>query len=64
MLCLELFYLREQVVTLATYSFFIACIFGRQSLDEGSKDIPIDVYFPVWTVLQLLFYMGLLKVND
>ena len=23
----------------------------------------IDVYFPVWTVLQILFYLGLLKVK-
>lgn len=53
-----------KVVTLSTYSFVIACIFGRQYTDNGSTDIAIDVYFPLWTVLQILFYMGLLKVRD
>ncbi|KZR99159.1 putative Bestrophin-3, partial [Daphnia magna] len=53
-----------QVVTLSTYSFVIACIFGRQCIDNGSKDISLDVYFPLWTVLQILFYMGLLKVAE
>nr|CAH0107821.1 unnamed protein product [Daphnia galeata] len=53
-----------QVVTLSTYSFVIACIFGRQCIENGSKDISIDVYFPLWTVLQILFYMGLLKVAE
>ncbi|XP_046652814.1 bestrophin-2-like [Daphnia pulicaria] len=53
-----------QVVTLSTYSFVIACIFGRQYTDNGSTDIAIDVYFPLWTVLQILFYMGLLKVAE
>ena len=51
-----------QVVTLATYSFFAAGIFGRQCIDDGTKDFKADIYFPSWTVLQLLFYMGLLKV--
>lgn len=51
------------MVTLSTYSFVIACIFGRQCIDNGSKDISIDAYFPLWTVLQILFYMGLLKVR-
>jgi hypothetical protein len=53
-----------QVVTLSTYSFVIACIFGRQCIENGSKDISIDVYFPLWTVLQILFYMGLLKMPE
>ncbi len=54
----------KKVVTLSTYSFVIACIFGRQYINNGSTDISIDVYFPLWTVLQILFYMGLLKVRD
>jgi len=59
-------------VTLAAYSFFAACLVGRQCVD--CKLVPgndckvinnichIDVYFPVWTVMEFLFYMGLLKV--
>ncbi|EFX64654.1 hypothetical protein DAPPUDRAFT_66073 [Daphnia pulex] len=53
-----------QVVTVSTYTFCFACIFARQCLDNGSKEILIDVYFPVWTVLQILFYLGLLKVAE
>ena len=47
---------------MATYSFFIACLFGRQYVEEEKGGITADVYFPLWTVLQFLFYMGLLKV--
>ena len=51
-------------MTLATYSFFAAGIFGRQSIGDTATDFPADIYFPSWTVLQLLFYMGLLKVAE
>ena len=63
-----------QVVTLATYLFFIFTIVGRQKIDMtsmGSERMPsgrlpmdIDLYIPVFTVLQFLFYMGLLKVAE
>lgn len=53
-----------QVVTLATYSFFIACLFGRQYIGDGTNDFPANIYFPLWTVLQFIFYMGLLKVAE
>ena len=62
-----------QVVTLATYLFFIFTIVGRQKIDgyQGDKRMPsgrivldIDLYFPVYTVLQFFFYMGLLKVAE
>jgi len=68
-----------QVVTLATYLFFIFCLIGRQKLDvedplfEGRRPfrypsnrspIDIDLYFPVFTVLQFFFFMGLLKVAE
>lgn len=52
-----------QVVTLATYSFLVAAIFGRQHID-WDKSSTFDVYFPSWTVLQLLFYIGLLNVAE
>ena len=52
-----------QVVTLTTYSFLVASILGRQYTDaDVDKIFPIDVYFPIWSILQILFYMGLLKV--
>lgn len=56
-----------QVVTLATYAFYVACIFGRQYVDN-SDNFPgshrFEYYFPVFTILQLFFYMGLLKVAE
>ena len=57
-----------QVVTLATYSYLVACIVGRQYIDISTEPqqpitvFPLDAYFPLWTLLENLFYMGLLKV--
>ncbi|XP_054724621.1 bestrophin-2-like isoform X3 [Uloborus diversus] len=54
-----------QVVTLATYAFFGACIFGRQYVE--SPDNPnhnFELYIPIFTIFQLFFYMGLLKVAE
>ena len=67
-----------QVVTLATYLFFIFTLIGRQKIQgfgvrDNGKDvrmasgripIDIDLYIPIFTVLQFFFYMGLLKVAE
>jgi len=62
-----------QVVTLATYVFFIFTIIGRQKLDnygEGKRmpsgriPLDIDLYIPIFTILQFFFFMGLLKVAE
>ncbi|KAK2727867.1 hypothetical protein QYM36_008369 [Artemia franciscana] len=54
-----------QVVTLATYTFYLACIVARQNLLVSEDDrLAVDDYFPIFTILQLLFYMGLLKVAE
>ncbi|XP_023244799.1 serine/arginine repetitive matrix protein 2-like [Centruroides sculpturatus] len=57
-----------QVVTIATYAFYFACILGRQYVNSPEKilqeKVPFDCYFPVFTVLEILFYMGLLKVAE
>eukprot|EP00092_Neocalanus_flemingeri_P019066 GFUD01020655.1.p1 GENE.GFUD01020655.1~~GFUD01020655.1.p1 ORF type:complete len:712 (-),score=139.07 GFUD01020655.1:319-2454(-) len=62
-----------QVVTLATYVFFIFTIIGRQKLEgygegkrmpSGRQTLDIDLYIPIFTVLQFFFYMGLLKVAE
>merc|ERR1719193_2234110 len=62
-----------QVVTLATYVFFIFTIIGRQKIDgfnvskpmrSGRIPLDIDLYIPIFTVLQFFFYMGLLKVAE
>ena len=61
-----------QVVTLATYVFFIFTVIGRQKIDtlkkgeymrSGRMPMDIDLYIPIYTVLQFFFYMGLLKVS-
>lgn len=55
------------------YSYFLACLFGRQYLlklpgddddvrhDKGHE---MDMYFPLFTVFQFFFYMGWLKVAE
>ncbi|XP_027006982.1 bestrophin-3-like isoform X1 [Tachysurus fulvidraco] len=55
-----------QVVTLAVYTFFLACIIGRQFLDpaQGYQGHDIDLYVPVFTLLQFFFYSGWLKVAE
>uniref|UniRef100_W5LPB6 Bestrophin homolog n=1 Tax=Astyanax mexicanus TaxID=7994 RepID=W5LPB6_ASTMX len=54
-----------QVVTLAVYTFFSASIIGRQFLDpaQGYPGHDLDLYVPVFTLLQFFFYSGWLKVS-
>lgn len=55
-----------QVVTLAVYTFFFACLIGRQFLDtdQGYQGHDLDIYIPIFTLLQFFFYAGWLKVNQ
>ncbi|KAJ4923287.1 hypothetical protein JOQ06_026103 [Pogonophryne albipinna] len=55
-----------QVVTLAVYTFFFACLIGRQFLDpaQGHQGHDLDIYVPVFTLLQFFFYSGWLKVAE
>ncbi|XP_019519682.1 PREDICTED: bestrophin-2 [Hipposideros armiger] len=55
-----------QVVTIAVYSYFLACLIGRQFLDpaQGYKDHNLDLFVPVFTLLQFFFYAGWLKVAE
>uniref|UniRef100_A0A8C1SP07 Bestrophin homolog n=1 Tax=Cyprinus carpio TaxID=7962 RepID=A0A8C1SP07_CYPCA len=55
-----------QVVTVAVYSFFLACLIGRQFLDpaQGYPGHNLDFYLPVFTLLQFFFYVGWLKVAE
>lgn len=55
-----------QVVTLATYSYFIVALIGRQYIDNQDKkfQMELDMYLPLFTILQLFFFMGLLKVKE
>lgn len=56
----------SQVMTLAVYSFFLFSLIGRQLLDPA-KNLSgrnVDIYVPVFTILQFVFYMGWLKVAE
>ncbi|KAE8620053.1 hypothetical protein XENTR_v10010084 [Xenopus tropicalis] len=55
-----------QVVTIAVYSFFLTCLIGRQFLDpaRGYPGHELDLYVPVFTLLQFFFYAGWLKVAE
>ncbi|XP_037268120.1 bestrophin-3 isoform X1 [Rhipicephalus microplus] len=55
-----------QVVTLTTHLFFVTCLVARQSLDpeKGYPGHQLDVYFPFFTFLQFIFFMGWLKVAE
>ncbi|XP_064488090.1 bestrophin-3-like [Ornithodoros turicata] len=55
-----------QVVTLTTHLFFVTSLIARQSLDPrmGYSGHEIDVYFPFFTFLQFIFFMGWLKVAE
>ncbi|XP_043671896.1 bestrophin-4-like isoform X2 [Vespula pensylvanica] len=55
-----------QVVTLATYSFFAVALVGRQYIEGNEKpfQLKVDIYCPLFTILQFFFFMGLLKVAE
>ncbi|XP_054870621.1 bestrophin-4 isoform X2 [Amphiprion ocellaris] len=55
-----------QVVTVAVYSYFAFCVIGRQFLnpEKGYVDHQLDMYVPVFTLLQFFFYVGWLKVGE
>lgn len=55
-----------QVVTLATYTYSVALMVGRQYLDpqRGFEKHKVDLYVPVFTLLQFFFYVGWLKVAE
>uniref|UniRef100_A0A0K0FYH8 Bestrophin homolog n=1 Tax=Strongyloides venezuelensis TaxID=75913 RepID=A0A0K0FYH8_STRVS len=57
-----------QIVSIAVRSFFFFCIISRQKgmsneyYDKKNKSL--DIYVPVFTVLQFIFYMGWLKLAE
>uniref|UniRef100_A0A2M3YZW2 Putative bestrophin best vitelliform macular dystrophy-associated protein n=1 Tax=Anopheles braziliensis TaxID=58242 RepID=A0A2M3YZW2_9DIPT len=57
-----------QVVTLVLYSYFTAAIMGSQMIptyDPATGTYQeLDVFFPLFTVLQFVFYVGWLKVAE
>ncbi|XP_066990016.1 bestrophin-2-like [Macrobrachium rosenbergii] len=55
-----------QVVTIAVYSFYVFSLLGEQILDpsQGYDGHTIDIYFPIFGILQLMVYVGWIKVAE
>lgn len=54
-----------KVCTLSTYSYFIACLMARQYTGPSDWSVEaIDIYLPVGTIVEMLCYIGLLKVAE
>jgi hypothetical protein len=57
-----------QVVTLAVYSYFITCVMGRQWVEGVDENLQkhrnkIDLYFPIFTTLQVRIILNLYKLE-
>ncbi|VDL62072.1 unnamed protein product [Nippostrongylus brasiliensis] len=55
-----------QLVCLAVHTYFIVCLLARQyivNVDSKSKT-EVDLYFPIMSTLQFIFYMGWMKVAE
>ena len=57
-----------QVVTIAVYSYFLVAVMGQQWIEnkgiENGYMNRIDLYFPIFGLLEFFFYMGWLKVAE
>ncbi|XP_058790502.1 bestrophin-4 [Phymastichus coffea] len=55
-----------QVVTIAVYTYFLTNVIAQQYIEVEAEDMrhTVDIYFPVFTVLEMFFYMGWLKVAE
>ncbi|KAK7163068.1 hypothetical protein R3I93_007190 [Phoxinus phoxinus] len=54
-----------QVVTVAVYSFFTFSLIGRQFVKpEKPEEKVVDLYVPIFTLLEFFFYAGWLKVGE
>ena len=60
-------------MALTVYTYFLASLLGRQCLDPGrlhldafseSHESAYDYYFPIFTTLEFVFYVGWLKVAE
>ncbi|KAJ8679282.1 hypothetical protein QAD02_015069 [Eretmocerus hayati] len=51
-----------QVVTIAVYTYFLINVISQQWIEE--QPYVVDIYFPIFTFLEIFFYMGWLKVAE
>ncbi|XP_064078614.1 bestrophin-3-like [Macrobrachium nipponense] len=55
----------SQVVTIVVYFFYLSSVVGGQGLDPKRQHEGYGrVYFPIFTLLQIFFYIGWLKVAE
>uniref|UniRef100_A0A158R478 Bestrophin homolog n=1 Tax=Syphacia muris TaxID=451379 RepID=A0A158R478_9BILA len=55
-----------QLIVMAVHTYFLVCVFSRQFVitETAPNKTEMDIYFPLMTVLQFIFYMGWLKVAE
>ncbi|KAK6747214.1 hypothetical protein RB195_000435 [Necator americanus] len=55
-----------QLVCLAVHTYFIVCLLARQYIisENSNKKTEVDLYFPIMSTLQFIFYMGWMKVAE
>ncbi|KAE9417694.1 hypothetical protein Angca_010032, partial [Angiostrongylus cantonensis] len=53
-----------QVSTISVYGYFAFALIGRQFPSQNEYREVVDLYVPVFTILQFLFYVGWLKVGE
>uniref|UniRef100_A0A914UNU4 Bestrophin homolog n=1 Tax=Plectus sambesii TaxID=2011161 RepID=A0A914UNU4_9BILA len=56
-----------QVVFLAVRSYFVIALIGRQYVDGERHSVirsPIDLYIPILSILQFVFFLGWMKVAE
>ncbi|CAN86624.1 Bestrophin homolog [Caenorhabditis elegans] len=53
-----------QVSTISVYGYFLFALIGRQYPSKNENEEIVDVYVPIFTILQFLFYVGWLKVGE
>ena len=51
---------------MSVYTFFLSTLVSRQYLDPNQNIAThnLDLYVPIFTILQFVFYMGWLKVAE
>ncbi|CCD62533.1 Bestrophin homolog 24 [Caenorhabditis elegans] len=55
-----------QLVCLAVHTYFLVCLLARQYVvsEHADNKTEIDLYFPIMSTLQFIFYMGWMKVAE
>ncbi|KAF1760853.1 hypothetical protein GCK72_009104 [Caenorhabditis remanei] len=55
-----------QLVCLAVHTYFLVCLLARQYIvsEHADNKTEIDLYFPIMSTLQFIFYMGWMKVAE